>query len=90
MGVLKKIGSWIAASIAVIVIAYNFFNGWLINSPQPRLYEDRGKLWVAEPSSPFMHYLFGSEITREARQNPSTGQYEFKKDGLWIPLANGM
>ncbi|MBU6183472.1 MAG: hypothetical protein KGR46_11770 [Verrucomicrobia bacterium] len=87
MEFLKKIGGWILVPIAVIVIGYNFANGWLINPPQPRVFKDEEKLWVAEPSSPFLHYLFGFETLREARLNPSTGHYEFQKDGRWISVS---
>lgn len=88
MELLKKIGAWIVGAIAVVVIAYNFCNGWLINLPQPRVFKDEGKLWVAEPSSAFMHYIFGSEVLREARWNPLTNHYEFEKDGRWISVPN--
>lgn len=88
MDALKKIGASLAGLILVILVAYNFFDGWFINPPQPRVFKSEGKLWVAEPSSAFMHYLFGSEILREAHRNPSTGHYEFEKDGRWIAVPN--
>ena len=87
MDVLKKIGTAIVTAIAVAVIGYKFCDGWLINPPKPRVFESDGKLWAAEPSSAFMHYLFGSEILRSARKNSTTGQYEFKKNGQWIPVT---
>jgi hypothetical protein len=87
MDVLKKFVSWVVGVIAVIVIAYNFFNGWLITTPQPRVFEQNGQLWVAEPTSTLMHYLFGSETLRKARRNIATGKYEFEKDGRWISVA---
>jgi hypothetical protein len=86
MEILKKTGSLLVAVLAISVIGYKFFDGWLINPPKPRVFESEGSLWVAEPSSAFMHYLFGTQIFRAARKNSATGKYEFEKDGQWIPV----
>lgn len=85
METLKKTGSALVAAIAIAVICYKFFDGWLINPPTPRVIESQGSLFVAEPSSSFMHYLFGTEILHPARKNPANGKYEFEKNGQWIP-----
>jgi hypothetical protein len=86
MDVSKKMGTVLFTAIAIAVIGYKFCDGWLINPPQPRVFEADGKVWVAEPASAFMHYLFGSEIICAARQNSVTGHYEYQKNGQWISV----
>jgi hypothetical protein len=86
MEILKKVGTWLFALVFLAFIIYRNLDGWLINPPKPVLVKQNTRLFVEEPTSPFMHYLFGSVYIREARKNPETGKYEFEKDGQWIPV----
>ena len=85
---LKNVAGWIAGAVLLLLVVYNFSSGWLINPPKPKLLKENGELWVADPANPFLHYLFGAETLRKARQNTATGEYEFQKNGEWVVLKN--
>jgi hypothetical protein len=88
MEALKKIGTWFFVLVFVAFIIYRNLDGWLINPPKPVLVKQGTRLIVEEPTSPFMHYLFGSVYIREARENAETGKYEFQKGGKWYPIPD--
>jgi hypothetical protein len=83
MEALKKIGIWFFSLVFVAFIIYRSLDGWIINPPKPVLVKQGTRLFVEEPTSPFMHYLFGSVYIREARENVETGRFEFQKNGQW-------
>jgi hypothetical protein len=87
MDVLKKIGTWIFAIGFLALIIIKNLDGWIINPPKPVLVKQGSKVVVEEPTSPFMHYLFGSVYIREARENLETGKYEYQKDGKWYQIT---